>query len=272
MKNIFKILGLLIILAMVVTACKKSDVEKAQEDYDYNTIEPIIYGITGPTVTAASGLAPVTYMATPRGGSTYSWEVTGHGATITTLDPSYKVEILYDQSDTDKDIQVKCIETTSGGKVSDPYVLNVTITKFKPMEFEEFLGTWTGTEIDEGGNEFPLTLELTAGPGENTLIFAATDGIPALMSDLFANIWGETFQADIAPAGNLTATVNLQSGAVNFFCDYFGQTLPGPWDYWFSGEGTWEGFNKTMTISYALQFDDGCVDDYNPSTVTLTKQ
>lgn len=272
MKNIFKILGLLIIIAMVVAACKKSDVEKSQEDYDYNTIEPIVYSITGPTVTAASGLAPVTYLATPRGGSTYKWEVVGHGAKITPQNPSFNADILFDQSDVDKDIQVICTETTSGGKVSDPYTLNVTITKFKPMTFDEFLGTWDCVETDEGGNVFNFTLELTAGPMENTLLFPVTDGTPALMSNLFANEWGESFQANIAPGGNLYATVNLQSGAVDFICDYFGQTVPGPWDYWFSGEGTWEGFNKTMTITYGLQWDDACDADYNLSTVVMTKQ
>jgi hypothetical protein len=272
MKTIFKILGLLIIMAMVYTACKKSDVEKAQESYDYNNIDPIIYSITGPSVTAASGLAPVTYTATPRGGSTYTWEVNGHGATINVLDPSYSAEITFDQSDLDKEVQVICVEKTSGGKVSDPYILDVTITKFKPMTFDEFIGTWTGTEVDEGGNEFDITVELTAGPGENTLIFPATSGIPALMSDLFANNWGETFQDNIPPGGNLTATINLESGAVDIFCQYMGQTLPGPWDYWFSGSGTWEGFNKSMSITYGLQWDDACNTDYNLSTITLTKE
>lgn len=271
MKNIFKILGLLIIVAMVVTACKKSDVEKAQEDYDYNSIDPVIFSISGPVITAASGLAPVTYMATPRGGSTYTWEVIGHDATINVLDPSYKAEITFAQSDVDKNIQVKCIEKTIGGKVSEPYFLDVAITKFKPMQFDEFIGTWVGTEIDEGGNEFDITVELTAGPGENTLIFPVTGGIPSLMSDLFIN-WGEAFQENIDPAGNITATINLESGAVDIYCQYIGQTLPGPWDYWFAGTGTWEGFNKTMTISYGLEFDDACDTGYNPSTIFLTKQ
>jgi hypothetical protein len=140
------------------------------------------------------------------------------------------------------------------------------------MEFSEFIGTWTGTETDEGGNTFDITLDLTEGTEPNTLVFHAEAGIPALMADLFANNWGETFQDDIPPAGDIIATVNLESGAVTFECQYIGQTLPGPWDYWFSGEGTWEGFNKTMTISYGLQFDDGCVDNYNPSSVFLTKQ
>ena len=272
MKNIFKILGLLIIVAMVVTACQKSDVEKSQEDYDYNTIEPIIYSISGPTITAASGLAPVTYIATPRGGSSYTWEVVGHGATIGVQDPSYKANITFNQSDEDKTIMVICQETTSGGKVSPKDTLEVQITKFKPMEFEEFIGTWSGVEVDGGGNEFDITVELTAGTAENTLIFPATAGIPSLMSDLFANNWGETFQESIAPAGNIVATINLESGAVDIFCQYMGQTLPGPWDYWFAGSGTWEGFNKTMTITYGLQWDDACDTDYNLSTITLTKQ
>ncbi|MEN8224557.1 MAG: hypothetical protein ABFS05_04280 [Bacteroidota bacterium] len=272
MKNILKILGLLLLVAMVVTACKKSDVVKSQEDYDYNTIEPIIYAISGPAITAASGLAPVTYTATPRGGSSYSWEVIGHGASINVLDPSFEAEITFDQSDVDKTVQVKCIETSASGKVSDPYIMSVDLTKFKPMTFDEFLGTWTGVETDEGGNTYDITVELTAGPDENTLIFPVDgDGIPSLMSGLFLG-WGEAFQTSIEPQGNIIATINLQSGAVDIFCQYIGQTLPGPWDYNFSGEGTWEGFNKSMTINFALQWDDNCDANYNPSTITLTKQ
>ena len=139
MKNIFKILSILLLVAAVLGACKKSDVEKSQEAYDYNTIEPIIFSIAGPTITAASGLAPVTYMATPRGGSTYKWEVIGHGAAINVLNPSYNAEITFDQSDDDKDVQVKCIETTSGGKVSETFTLrgcygrDGTLTCPKPL-------------------------------------------------------------------------------------------------------------------------------------------
>ena len=272
MKNIFKLLGFILIITVVAVCCKKSDVEKSQNDYDYNTIEPIIYAVNGPTVTAASGLAPVTYEATPRGGSTYKWEVTGHGATINVHEPSFTADILFAQSDVDKTVTVTCIETTAGGIVSPPFVLEVDLTKFKPMDFEEFIGTWTGTETDEAGNTFEITVELTAGPDEFSLIFPATDGIPALMSNLFANEWGETFQSNIEPGGNITAYVNLQSGAITIPCQYIGQTLPGPWDYNFNGEGTWEGFNKTMTISYALQWDDNCDANYNPSSITLTKQ
>lgn len=272
MKNIFKILGLLIILAMITTACKKSDVEKAQEGYDYNAIVPIIYSVSGPTTTSASGLAPVTYLAMPRGGSTYSWEVIGHGATIDVLSPSYTANITFDQSDVDKTVQLKCIETTSAGKVSDPYVMDVQLTKFKPMTFDEFLGTWACVETDEGGNVFEFNLDLAAGPGTNELIFAVSvDGIPALMSGLFLD-WGEAFQSTIEPYGNISAIVNLNSGAIDINCQYMGQTLPGPWDYNFSGEGTWEGFNKTMTINYALQWDDNCDANYNPSTIVMTKQ
>lgn len=272
MKKIFKLLGLLLLLTMVLASCKKSDVVKSNEAYDFNTIVPIIYNISGPTITAASGLAPVTYMATPRGGSTYKWEVIGHGAEMNVLNPSYNVEIKWDQSDVDKDVQLKCTETTEGGKVSEPSILNVKLTKFKPMDFDEFIGTWTGIETDEGGNTYNITVELTAGPDENTLIFPVnTDGIPALMSALFID-WGEAFQPGIVPGGNITADINLQSGAVTINCQYIGQTLPGPWDYWFKGEGTWEGFNKSMTITYGLQWDENCDTDYNLSTIILTKQ
>lgn len=272
MKKIFKLLSLLLMFVIVFSGCKKSDIEKANDEYDFNSIVPVIYQITGPTTTAASGLAAVTYSATPRGGSTFSWETIGHSAQITVLDPSSKVEIKWDQSDDDVEAKIKCIETTLGGIASEPAYLDVSLTKFKPMTFDEFLGEWSGTEVDEAGVEYPIDITFTAGTAPNTIIFPVNaDGIPALMSGLFIS-WGEAFQAGIPPAGNLTATIDLNSGAVTIDCQYFGQTLPGPWDYWFSGEGTWEGFNKSMTISYGLQWDETCSTNYNPSSITLTKQ
>lgn len=272
MKNIFKIISLLIIVIVAFLGCTKSDIEKANEDYNYNNIEPYIYAITGPAATAASGLASVTYTATPRGGSTYTWSVEDHGATINVLNPSYKVEILWDQSDVDVTAKVVCIEKTQGGKVSEPAYYDVSLSKFKPMEFDEFLGDWSGTETDEGGNTYDLNLTLTAGADENTLIFAATDGTPALMSALFEG-WGETFQPGFGNEGDIILIVDLLTGGVSIDCSvYVGQTEPGPWDYWFRGIGTWEGFNKTMSFDFFLQFDDQCQDDYNPSSITLAKQ
>jgi hypothetical protein len=272
MKNIFRLSGLLLMFIIAFSACKKSDIEKANDEYDFNSVVPVIYQITGPTTTAASGLALVTYSATPRGGSTFKWETIGHGAAINVLDPSNKVEIKWNQSDVDIEAKIKCIETTLGGISSEPAYLDVLLTKFKPMTFDEFLGEWSGTEVDEAGVEYPINITFVAGPDPNTILFPVSDdGIPALMSGLYIG-WGEAFQPEIDPGGNLYATINLNSGAIDFNCQYFGQTLPGPWDYWFSGEGTWEGFNKSMTINFGLQFDDSCSDDYNPSSITLTKQ
>ncbi|MCD4678954.1 MAG: hypothetical protein K8S00_01075 [Bacteroidales bacterium] len=271
MKKIFYLLGSLLLVLMVFSACKKSPVQIANDDYDYNSIKPVIFDIDGPSGTAASGLAAVTYMVTPRGGSTYKWEVVGHGATITPGNPSYTAEILFNQSDVDVTAQVKVTETTQGGITSEPISMDVALAKFKPMDFNEFVGQWVGTETDGGGVDHPVDVTVTGDETSGTITFPCIAGTPTMMGPLFEG-WGELFQPGIGNEGNVIVNIDLLTGGVTISCQYMGQTLPGPWDYWFAGAGTWEGFNKSMTFSYGLQWDDACGDDYNYSTMVITKQ
>lgn len=271
MKKIIYLIGSLLLVLMVFSACKKQEVQKANDDFDFSSITPKIFEIKGPTATAASGLAAVTYTATPRGGSTWHWEVIGHGATITPHSPSFKADILFDQSDVDVMAYVIVTETTQGGIKSPPDTLEVALAKFKPMEFNEFIGDWAGTETDGDGIDHAVAFTVTEGTEENTIVFPCDNGTPSLMAALFEG-WGETFQSGFGNEGKVIMKIDLLTGAVSISCQYMGQTLPGPWDYWISGEGTWEGFNKSMTFYYGLQFDDSCSDDYNYSKMVITKQ
>lgn len=254
----------MVLMLIFVTSCK-------EEDYDFDSINPeLINGISGVSETYASGLAPVTFNVDGRGGSSFVWSVTGSGVTITQDDKVYEAYITFDQSDVDLEAIISCTETTAGGVTSETVTKTVTLYKFQAMAFEEFLGEWVGTETD-GNDTWDVTIVATAGAEENTIVFSATDGIPALMSPLFTG-WGETFQAGFGNEGNIVITLDLNTGGANIIGQYFGQTLPGPWDYWFDGTGSWEGINRTMIINYALQFDDTYSDNYNASTVTLSKQ
>ncbi len=272
MKKIFYLLGSLLLVLMVFSTCKKSEVQKANDDYDFNGMVPIVLVIDGPEITAASGLATLDYSVPYRGGSTWNWEVVGYGATVTVGSPSNSVEIMFAQSDLDTVAQIKVIETTSGGVSSVPKILDVELKKFKPMTWDEFVGDWAGTEADGDSVVTNVAFSITKGADENTIVIPCINGTPSLMGPLFQG-WGELFQGGFGQEGRVILELDLNSGAVTISCQYWGQTLPGPYDYWILGEGTWEGINQSMTFGYGIQWDDACDGDgYNYSSMTITKQ
>lgn len=269
-KSIFFTILLLAVVSMF-NSCTTPPIEAAQEAYDYDAIVPKIFGITGPTQTAASGLAPVQYSITSRGGSTTTWTVSGHGATINPVEGNaFAADVLYAQSDVDVDAVVSCVETTMGGVSSEPFSIEVALKKFKPMAFNEFLGDWSYVETGSGESAGTITMS-DAGDGKLTLELVSSEvGLPPVMSWLFID-WGESFQPGFADQGNIVIEPNLNSGGVTILKQYWGQTLPGPWDYWIHGSGNWEGINQTMTLDYAMDFDDTYSDLYKPCTMVLTK-
>jgi len=258
-KSIFYSLSVLLAFALVFTSCEKEDA------FDFDNYTPIIVGgVSGPASGYASGLAPLTYSVVYRGGSTYTWAVSGIGATIVPGAIPSIANITFDQSDIDVGATITVTETTQGGKTSEAVTYAVALKKFKAMAIGEFLGSWTGTE---NGNA--ITLTAIAGPDATSIKFMPTAGLPAIMSAKFAG-WGESFQPGFGPEGAITVDLNLQTGAVSAH-HYWGQTLPGPYDYWFSASGEWSGITRSINMTCYMQFDSDYVDDYNETVMVLTK-
>ena len=258
-KNIFYSLGVLLAFALVFTSCDKED------DYDFNSYTPVmIGGISGPASGFASGLAPLTYSVVYRGGSTYAWSVSGIGATIEQGDYPGIALITFDQSDVDVAVTVTVTETTKGGVSSVAATQEVGLKKFKAMAIDEFLGGWTGTE-----NGVATTLIAIAGPDASSITFMPTDGLPAIQAPKFIG-WGESFQPGHEPNGAITLDLNLNTGDISF-AHYWGQTLPGPYDYWISGEGLWSGVDKSLNFTCWMQWDDSYSYVYNETVMVLIK-
>lgn len=237
------------------------------DKYDFDAIVPIVQDFDGPTEAFAAGAGFVTYSISGRGGSTFEYSVTGIGATIVKSESQTSANITFAQSDVDVSAVVTVVETTLGGVVSEPVSLNVNLFKFKGMAYEDFLGAWEGTGIDDE------VLNFIAVAGESdedtesvkTIILKAVDGIPALYPSIFT-AWGEIFQPGFGNEGDIKVLINLDNGGVTIPYQYWGQTLPGPWTYYISGDGLWEGFGKTMTI--VTGFDDP---QWNVATMSITK-
>ncbi len=287
MKN--KILGLLSLIAVVaflVSSCTKSDIDKARESYDWNKVIPKIMYFHGPTEVAASGLAAVEYSVPSRGGSTFDWKTVGYDADITVPDPHYPniVDVTWHQSSVDTSALLIVTETTHGGLTASD-TLHVTLKMFCPEDISWFVGTWTGTAIlfrEKTGADLDttdITLEITADPNnESGVVIKATDDpngvggeyLPQLLDFIYQS-WGERFQKDIGDEGNVYLTMGLLDGSVKVKDAHWGQTLPGPYDYWCDGGGTWSGCTNSLNFTFNMYWYSDKSDGYGQK-VSLTKQ
>ncbi len=264
--KILSAFGLIMATALIFSACTKSEIEKANDAYDWSKVQPMIFSFSGPTTGAASGLAAVKYSVAPRGGSTYTFETSGHGSTIE-IDEDWPhiAWVTWDQSSVDVDAMITVYETTAAGLSSDKDTLNVALGAFCPKDFTDFVGTWVGTET--GHSEIdPFTVTFVAGEG-NTLVAEATAGTPAFLSKVFLG-WGETFQAGHGNEGDINLEIDLLTGAVTIPNEYWGQTLPGPYDYRVHGGGSWSGCGS-FTMEFDVFMDDS---GWRSSHVVITKQ
>lgn len=267
----FSITAVLGLALFLMSGCTETRFDKA-ESYDFNAIDPIISGLSGPAEFAASGLAAARYTVHQRTGSTYAWTVTGGDVLSISPVPGYPgyVDILYAQSSVDVDgVVVSVTETTSGGKTSPAVTMNTDLKAFCPLTVADFVGTWTGTEDGDGAGDVTVTMEKGAGADE--IVVKAIDGTPQFLSNVFIG-WGEVFQPGIGNEGDIILHINELNGAISINLDYWGQTLPGPYDYWTTGSGTWSGCGgPSVIIDFGLDWDETGTARY-ASTLTLTKQ
>jgi hypothetical protein len=266
---IFNVISIIAVL-LVVVSCEKNPIEKANEDYDYSKVIPELTGISGPSATAASGLEAVTYSVQGRGGSTFTWAIVDWTGTIVNDDENYSADITFDQSSVDATCYVTCFETTAGGINSEMDTIEVSLGAFCPMDLADFAGTWVGSETGDSEVD-PLTVTITV-EGDQLKVATLGGGTPGFLSAVFLG-WGETFQDGFGNEGEIYLDVNLLSGSVSVPKVYWGQTLPGPYDYWQTGDGgTWAACGDfTMTIHYGLDWSgDGGVN--RESDLVLVKQ
>jgi len=262
MKNILKYIGFVVVAGLLFTVFNSCEEEN---DYDFNKIVPkIVGGISGPSEVLATGAKAEVYKVLHRGGSTYAWSISGSDATIV-QDPEFGsiANIAFAQSSVDKAAVITVTETTMGGLTASA-TYDVSLSAFAPLTWDDFVGTWTGE--DEDGT---VTFDAVKGTEENTIIIPAVDGIPALFYGIYSG-WGESFQPGFGNEGNAIVEVDLATGDLTIAPNYWGQTLPGPYDYFLYGSGYYNG--PVMTLTYSLNFDDTYSDDYVVYTTVFTKQ
>lgn len=123
MKKILKITFYLsFVLAIgLFNSCEETD------DYDYNSINPVVQGIVGPTT--VRGGTTFEYRAVGRGGSTYDFSSTGAITNLSTVtDKVNSVSVDFAESFDDAEAVLSVVETTMGGKNSPAYEIPITVT------------------------------------------------------------------------------------------------------------------------------------------------
>ncbi len=287
MKN--KILGfisLFAVVAFLIVSCTKSPVEKSNEAYDWNKVIPEILSFNGPKSVAASGLVAVTYSVPARGGSSFKWVAVGYDADISVPDAHFPniVDVTWHQSSVDTSALLICTETTHGG-LSASDTLAVTLNRFCPWDITDFVGTWKGQRSlfrEANGKIYDtvdITLEITADPDNETgLLIKAiddpnTDGgeyLPQILKDVYTG-WGERFQKNKGDEGNVYLNVGLLNGNITVKDAHWGQTLPGPYDYWCDGGGSWSGCTNNLSFTFNMYWASNKSDGYG-SEISVSKQ
>jgi len=250
-KSIFFTIILFAVVSMF-NSCTTPPIEVAQEAYDYGAISPaVLNGIQGTTV--AFQTTSVEYTINYyRGGSTWSWSA--EGATVKSVsDDTRTVTVEYPNAGTAK---ILVTETTAGGVTSEPVSLDVTVNAFCPWTADDYVGTWVGTESVGGGDAEPITVTISKVDDNTIRINADADGYPGLLQSVYKG-WGETYQAGFGNEGSIDLDLGLGDGTISIVTGaYWGQTLPGPYDYWYAGSGNWDGCTSSISVHFEMHWDE----------------
>ncbi|NOY36602.1 MAG: hypothetical protein GXO83_03415 [Chlorobi bacterium] len=266
---------ILILTAVMAGGCKKNKDEKPTE------VIPKVLDFEGPTDVIASGMEALEYSVAYRAGSSYEFTSEGWPAQISVPDTAYpnRIRVIWQQADQDTSALLICVETSTSGNVSEPDTLFINILRFCVLTIDDFSGTWTG--LSKGDSEDTLTVEIVVDPGAgaNTLrvkhIYDTVPGggeyLPPFMQSLF-NAWGERFVPVKGNEGDVLLHINLLSGKLIIENDYWGQTLPGPFNYWTGGDGSWAGCDTSMHINFELYLSTNFSKPNMTGSIDLKKQ
>lgn len=237
-----KTLILITALATIIYGCAKEE----EFVYDASSVVPVVQDFSGPSSATANGFGENEYSVRTRGGSSFAFSVVGTDATVTAVaDAPHKSNVVFAQSSVDLTAYVIVVETAANGKSSEADSIMVSLAAYCAFNPSDFAGgTASGVEpcwdLDFGGT-VPIVVD-----GSNITFPADASGNPTIFNGKYAG-WGETFQAGFGNEGAVTGTMN-EDGTIEFAPQYIGQTLPGPYDYWFQASGSYDQCKKTITL------------------------
>jgi hypothetical protein len=251
-------IAFLLVTALLIVACTKSDIEKARDAYSAAKVFPTVQSISGPAVVLKTFRYPYTVSGAVRAGSTMAW--TGVDCVIDSLSANtataYVKFTTLPASDTAK---IKVIETTEGGVASVEKMMRVKVNPFCPLVISGFVGTYGGTD---GG--WPSEVVITAKNSTSVTVTGLNNG-------WILNDWGETITA----GGSITLGINVSNGTISiadqylFTTDYNGAVST----YGIKATtGLWSncGAKPTITFNYQIYYLTGGSGTYPSASTYFT--
>lgn len=288
MKNIFKSLICLFALALLATSCDEDETTYIPLDYPNDAFVAFEESIISVPEGSPTDIIVEVFLATinQNDNVTVDFEISSSNAILGThyeiVDNKSQFSIesgkysddirirLIDNTDTDgnKELTITLTSNSSGANIGylgpdalgSSFVLKI-IDDDCPVEL---VGEYNEISETQPFNVPGLTTidKIEAGANANEY------WIYGVYSELYSVYWGEVFQSGFGNEG-LVQMIDNGDGTVSIPCQYLGQTLPGPYDYWISGTGNYSSCDKTLNLSFGLQFDDTCTDNYGATTLLL---
>ncbi len=149
----------LTVITFIVISCKK-------DTYDWKDVIPGEQVIKGPDTIKADNITTYMYLAIPRGGSDYNWQIVRGPITIEKNKYMPFLINIKGQSQVDTSAEISVAETTWGGKTGSTIIFKIDkincFTQF--TDFNQFLGSgkFTCYELDYA----PYTVNLTYLSGD----------------------------------------------------------------------------------------------------------
>ncbi len=238
--RLLNIFGLFILAAFLFSACTKSDIEKAQDSYDWDSVQPKILNFSGPTVSTASGDNTEIYAVSGRGGSTYEFTTINWGADILIDEEfNFKAHVTWNQASVDTSALITVVETTHAGLKSDPDTIEVILEPFCQLnDLNDLVGSWTGT--DSEGNASQVV----------TFVDGANFMINGLNVGWMTGYWGEVIvdQVPLVMIMNADGTLEIE---LQYYMETTWNGDPQP-KYSLAAVGKWDNCKKRMIIEYDL--------------------
>lgn len=236
---------MILAVSWLFTSCE-TDMQKAQKDYDATQVIPKVLGINGPQL----ALQTFSYTYSPsyfRAGSTWEWSVTG--ATIVSVSSdTHRATVSFPTIPSGGKAQLSVVETTAGGAVSDPKVIDIQVDPFCPLALSGFVGSWLGTDGMDLVDYFFDSEVVISNPASTTV------KVTGLNYGWITNVWGET----VIAGGTIDMTIE-NDGTVVIPDQYCFTTLydGDSYIYRIKGSGTWGncGATPTLNIAYVIYYE-----------------
>ncbi|MDH3381595.1 MAG: hypothetical protein OEL54_02750 [Flavobacteriaceae bacterium] len=292
MKNIFKIITLLIVTSLVAISCDydENNYDALTKDIDANATYYVQFkkasknletgvSITGGLVEVVTPIE-VALLGTPLSTpleinlsvdasttlTTAMYTLSASKITIPAGGTSGSITLTTKAASMPIDVPLKFVLNISQGEHNAPAGTKLTYTvkriNFCPWTVDEMVGNYTGTDYDGYSKTTMTGAKFKVAKVSNTQI-----AVSGFLQGLYIGQWGET-----VTGGDKVILNYVANGKFTTFNQYLCQT-DNVWDYYFGPdtvEMKWDGCNKTMDLRWKFHWDDGYADNY-PSRSVITK-